>query len=123
MFDKTTEAKILNENKGIAFRIASVSPSMSRKNLEKEFSFHVKYKANICKFEEQSKTVVKKVKLESLSPLNSRKNIMADSPLPNIKNPYMSIIKEIMFLCCDDHFKMRILLLYANTINSKVYLN
>jgi hypothetical protein len=85
---KFEQDKIVSENRGLANRIASVSPSLSRKFLEKDFTFHVRYKANISKFDDPI-PLPKKIRPGSLSPLNSKKELVNDSSVGETKNPYI----------------------------------
>ena len=90
---KKTEKKIVFENKEFANRLKMVSPSMSRKDIIKDYVDHVKYRANLCKLDSSVKIDKKRLKLESIQ-LTSHANLNSDT-LQN-KNPYEEDIGTII---------------------------
>lgn len=87
---KHFEKKIGMENRSLAHRLASISPCVNRKNIEKDFSHHMKYKTIICKYkglDVVNKIPDKKKKITSLSEIPSQKHMIYLSPSGNIKSP------------------------------------
>lgn len=89
---KNAKDEIHRENRSLAQRLASISPCVNRKIIEKGFNHHVQYK-NIVQKYQNSETLDKsfgnRVKLPSLSEISSQKLMISNSPSGNIKNPYV----------------------------------
>ncbi|OMJ91480.1 hypothetical protein SteCoe_5968 [Stentor coeruleus] len=87
---KHFEKKIYMENRNMAHRLASISPCVNRKNIDKDFTHHMKYKAIVCKYKGLdfvNKTSVQKKKIASLSEIPSQRHMIYLSPSGNIKSP------------------------------------
>lgn len=90
---KITQEKIENENKGIANRISSITPSFHHNYIRKEYTSHPKQVLIAQKSESEPKSPKKKS--EPLSPM-SKKGEFSHSPSFHIKNPYTSTINEVI---------------------------
>ena len=82
------EEKIASENKALASRLASISPSLKRKNAEKDYEYHKKYRKNVCKFDVIEKSTIKRVRLDSLNHFTSQRTLVSEHK-SYMKNPYL----------------------------------
>lgn len=86
---KQKEKQIWSENKSLALRLASISPSMSRKNTEKDYDSHRKYRKNLCKFEVPEKLQIKKLRFGSDTQSPNHRYFVPDLPPLGTRSPYL----------------------------------
>lgn len=86
--------RLVRENKDLADRLASMSPSVSAVQLEKDYWQHVKYKLSMSKYE-STRTSVKKNRIVSISRMQSKGILPPVSSKGDIYRMYMGEYQEL----------------------------
>ncbi|OMJ93092.1 hypothetical protein SteCoe_4038 [Stentor coeruleus] len=91
---KKHEERLVRENKDLADRLASMSPSVSAVQLEKDYWQHVKYKLSMSKYE-STRASVKKNRIVSISRTQSKGVLPPVNSKGDIYRMYMGEYQEL----------------------------
>lgn len=91
---KKNGERLVRENKDLADRLASMSPSVSAVQLEKDYWQHVKYKLSMSKYE-STRTSVKKNRIVSISRIQSKGVLPPVSSKGDIYRMYIGEFQDL----------------------------